>query len=457
MAEGMLDFGLISDDARVRKRIEAIANEFDYSFGIWNDLEEFFEAEQHCKLIAFSVSADTSKEVAQKAAEAAQLAKAFSEEGYLISIVSKGLPRDEVEFIQKSGVNLVIPANEVIDTGKMDFFASQVLRSKYIPIKDTDIIPETELQFDLFHLMPLRSKFLRIAKKGRQMEPKQLERMHDVNEFYVLREELPGFKQYTEDTADDSHAGLLRRCRGQFLEFSGAYLSLVEMMCDDSKSVGFEEGRQILEDCKEMVTGLAQTLSQVSNAEVWDIINNSVIGEFGSVERMPAIAAYATHFSTVLDVEVEELVKMIFAILVMDIGLIMVQPTITEKFRYGKEAELTEEELGAYHNYPKISINVLANKKLPVEGDIKDIILLVNEKADGTGFPSGHPAERLTFESQLIRFCKNFDKASVLKTGEQRVDHGVKLKEIVEAQVKSFDEFQPTFSAKLKKLIPPST
>ncbi|MEZ4873422.1 MAG: HD domain-containing phosphohydrolase [Bdellovibrionales bacterium] len=107
----------------------------------------------------------------------------------------------------------------------------------------------------------------------------------------------------------------------------------------------------------------------------------------------------------------------------------------------------------SYRGYPKLTLNTLANKKLPIDSKLKDIILLVNEKADGTGFPSGVEADRLTFESQLIRFCKNFDMLSTLKHGEKRLDHAATLKEIVNAQVLAFDEYAPTFTTSLKKAV----
>ncbi|MEZ4873421.1 MAG: hypothetical protein R2827_14525 [Bdellovibrionales bacterium] len=340
----MIDFGLITDNERLLKRAKSVCAEFDYSFMSWSNLEEFFEAEQHCKMITFSVDGENSKDMAAKAAEAAQLAKAYCEDGYLVSIVSKDIPRDDVEFIKKSGVNLVFPEYEMFETSKLDFFASQILRAKYVPIKDSDLLPDTVLNFDLYHLMPLRNKFLKITRKGFSIPADKLKKMQEIREFYILRDELPDFKIYAEKISDDSHSGVLRKCRAQFLEFSGAYLDLIEMMCDESQSVGFEEGKKILQNCQNMVVGLAQTLAQVSGTEVWDIINNSVIGEFGSVERMPAVAAYATHFADKLEMEMDVLINIIFVILVMDVGIIKLSPDITRKLREGKDDKFSKQK-----------------------------------------------------------------------------------------------------------------
>ncbi len=193
---------------------------------------------------------------------------------------------------------------------------------------------------------------------------------------------------------------------------------MVFLLTDQSELNSFREGEAILKQCRELSGDLISVLAEFGNA--WDIINNSTIGEFGSAERAPAIAAYSALFS--LQAGLENIGDIMLAALLSDLGMVFLPPSISKKIRHDQMESFTPEEMEAFKGYPQQSLSVALDRKLSLHEGLRTTILSIHERADGNGFPKGIAADKLTIEPQMISFSREFDRRNQLRLGRPRVD-----------------------------------
>lgn len=448
----VIEFGLITRDQKIIDEVKDICKEFEYSLQIWEDTKAYHKDDTECRLLCYSDLDKEMKRFGAEVAEFTQVAQQVSQEAYIIGIVPKLLAKDQVDFLKKSGLNTIILASELAESSKLGFLSSQSIRSKYIPIKDSDLIAGAEVTFDLYHLMTLRNKFIKIVKKGDAITDDKIVRLKSVGEFYIPREQMKSFTEYTNDVSPGDPDYHFRRTRAYFLEFSVTFLDMVNILTDQSVTLSFEEGKELMDKCLLIAGELTQCLTMIEPEQIWNVVNNSVIGDFGSIERAPAIAAYVSYFGTMIGTE--NLDELIFAALVADLGLVNVPLNVTKKIRQGKMDQFNGEERRQYQQYLKRSLEAIASRRLPVEKNIKDIIATCRENADGFGFPSGRTGEFLTDESQLLHFAYIFDNISVLKMGKVRKNKFELLKELILKESKKTVHFTPDFLNRFLKGFP---
>jgi len=444
MVEERVDFALIGSDARALARCKSICEEFEYSFQDWAKLDSFVDCESMPKLVVAYPPDMSSKE---SAAEAAQAVRFKCRDAFLICVVSGRLGTETAAFAKKSGANLIVLEDELYGTSKLEFAATQVVRADFIPIKPTDLAPGIVVPFDVYHLMPLRRKFLKIAAAGTEFASEKILKLGEVGEIYIRKSAVELFNQYIESNQDRSAKGLARRCRSQFLALYASYMDMAFLLTDQSEYASFDRGAELLKHCRDLGSNLLMTLGEFGNA--WDIVNNSTIGECGSAERAPAIAAYAALFALQMDLpDIEEIMT---AALLADLGLLLLPPEVSKKMRVGSLDDLTAEELNSYRGYPHHSLGMILSRKLPVGEKLRELLISTHERADGTGFPRGITGRKLTEGAQLIQFCREFDRRTVVSMGQARVDREEMRKKIILDELNHPARFSPVFSEKLKK------
>lgn len=450
MAENQRDIGVISVDERLTKRVREVGEEFNYQIGLWPNLDSYMDSDTECRLFIFQLKDTTEKqELSKEALELAQVISQQSPGSYLIAVTKKNLPRDDMIFLRKSGLNIVMTTTDLFETSKFEFVATQVLRAQFVAIKEADLIPNEAISFDLYHLMPMNRRFLKIVRNGGAVTGKKLEKMREVGEFYIHRDSLKSYTSYIKQYSVDSPGAHLRACRGQFMEFYKRYTELVGILTDPSQFISYEEGKKMLDDCNLMVKELAGSLSKVGEGEVWDVINNSVIGDFGSLERSTAIAAYVAYFG--LKMKLPDIENVILAALIADLGLIYLPPKLTYKIRHNQIEKFNSEELASYKRYPFKSIEVILAQRLPLGPEVKEIVLKCHEKSDGSGFPTGSSSNAMSKSSQLLGFCWAFDQRTLLRMGQKRLDRETALKSFIEEETKTLKSFTPIFLLEMKR------
>lgn len=441
------EFGLLSDDPKIINRCKAICEEFHYGFIAWKNLDKFLEESgdgpPECKLIVACSAGAHNKE---KAAEYAQVTRQFCVDAFIICTVSGKFGKEGAAFLKKSGANLIIQEEELLEASKLEYACTQVIRAEYLTIKTSDLSPGKVITFDIFHLLPQRKKFLKFAFDGDIFTKDKIAKLGEVGELYISKSSSEKFKQYTFDNPDLSAGGLARRCRAQYLALYSSFSQLVFLLTDQSEHASFTEGEKLLKNCRTLAGELVVALGALGNA--WEIVNNTAIGEFGSTERAPAIAAYAAVFALLLNIEnIEEIM---IATLLADLGLLLLPPSISGKIRNDQTDKFTDDEKFIYQKYPFKSLDLILSRKLPVVEKLRELLLATHERHDGTGFPRQLLGRKVTEEVQLIQFCRSFDRNTVVKLGKPRVDREQLLKEMIMAELDKPGKYSPLFISKLK-------
>ena len=177
-----------------------------------------------------------------------------------------------------------------------------------------------------------------------------------------------------------------------------------------------KEAKWLSDRCDILSNQLLMTLSKVG--EAWDVVNNSSIGEMGSVERAPTIGAYASLISFLTSVGDPRDVMM--ASLLSDVGMLQLHPEISKKLRESSDlAKLSSDERREYELHPSESLHLCEQKKIQLSDKVKNIILCSHEQISGKGFPN-HKKDKIPEEAMLLQFCELIDREALVRMGHQR-------------------------------------
>lgn len=407
------------DEIRI---FENIAQKFSYTFRSISTIDDILEAQVNPSLLVVSEFSD-SNEVSVD--ELIQISRQQFPEAYLILIVEKELTKDRFNFLSKLGARTVMLKRE-INTGKVSFAISQILKASYVPLKAIDLVADIQIPFSIYHLIPYSKKFLQLTKEGDILSQSKIDKYLKGPELYIQRQEIKQLNDFIKNTTDKSARGLAKRCRANFVALQDEFTNLVFDLSDESNRVSFGEGQELFNRCAKICEDLLMNLAEFPKA--WEIINNSSIGEFGSLERSPAVAAYCGMFA--LNVDVKSISDLMLVALLVDIGMISLDDKITDKIR--EEQNLDKEEVLFIRKVPQLSLDMVLARKVAMTERVRNVLLGVYERADGKGYPKGLYEEKLTVESQLVRFAKIFDSKTMLKLGAIRENPYFVLKSIIE-------------------------
>ncbi|MEK2690817.1 HD domain-containing phosphohydrolase [Bdellovibrio sp. GT3] len=413
-----LDLVVVSADSQFVKRARTLADTFSFDFASFNDPDSFFEETEKYKSITCIILDCARIEKPNEAAGMVQVACQVAADSYIIAVVNSKLKPEDARIVKTSGASLVLMENEFFTTSKLEFVTTQVIRSSYIPIKVYDILPDTELDFPLHYMMPANKKFLKIAKPGSHIDESFLKKFSEMGELYLRRQDLNKWIEYCRSFDNQDELSALRRCRLQFLQMSQSFLELALMISDQSSAASFALGKELYGTCEKFAKELLSTLGVIKNP--FEIINNSSVGDFGSLERAPAIASYAAVLSQ--NTAIGNPLEVMIAALLSDIGYLELSPSASAKLRTNDIKKMNAEELQEYQKHPIYSLNQCLSRKIPLNEAMKMMILQSHERTDQKGFPHRINPEKLSEESMLIRLCWDLDSKTQVRIGEPRPD-----------------------------------
>jgi response regulator RpfG family c-di-GMP phosphodiesterase len=416
-----VDICVLGDKAKA-VTISNAASEFGYSSHVFENLDEVFECSLEPTLTFFVEELGGPYGID----EVVQAGRQQFPNAAPILVVEKELTKEKAAFLERQGVRLTLLRHE-IETGKVGFLISQILKANYIPLKSIDLVPDVVLPFTVYHLLPQRKKFLKLVRSGDVIGADRMSRLLENPEFYIDRTELMSYKQYVDSTADQSVKGLAKRCRANFVALQSEFASLALQVTDESSRMSFHEGQELLARCQKLCEDLLMNLAEFPKA--WEIVNSSSIGEFGSLERAPAVAAFSGMLA--LRSDMKRVDEIMIASLIVDMGILTVPSGVAKAIRDRDLSRLSQEETAAYHRIPSKSIEFALGRKLAIPEKLRNIIVAVYENADGTGFPAKHNDFKIPIESQLIRFAKELDSRIQVRLGQARREPLQVMKEIL--------------------------
>ncbi len=445
-----LNFLCVSADTPTQERCEQLSNEFKYEFLKVPGPDEAMDLEGKYDQIQFTViSVQNLKDKADMVG-VVQVTRHICKEGFICVVAARRMPQETAAFLKSSGANMVLLENEFFDTSRLEFLASQVIRASFSPVKLNEFPVNSTLDFTLYHLMPLNQKLLPVLPKGSPLTENRLKKMSEVSEVFIRRDEIDRYRQFVELNPDLSGAGLKSRCRAQYLSLCHSHTQLIFLLSDQSEIASYKEGKWLYERCEALAHDLLATLSSV--AEAWDVVNNSSLGEFGSVERAPTVASYAGLLS--LASSQGESMDVMVAALLSDVGILELSPQITRKIRQTMGTNsLTPEEMADYQKHPLLSVNRCLARKLQIKDEVREMILCTHERADSKGFPESRRLEKIPPGAMLIQFSELVDRKSIVKMGQAKISVKDCRLNLYEAAYKGHDIFSLGFLQKIKPVL----
>ncbi|MDG0817650.1 HD domain-containing phosphohydrolase [Bdellovibrio svalbardensis] len=375
-----------------------------------------------------------------------QVACQIAAESYIIAIVNSKLSSEDARVVKTSGASLVMMENEYFSTSKLEFVTTQVIRSAYIPIKVFDLLPDTQTAFALHYLMPANKKFLKIAKPGVQISSTFLNKFLEAEELYIKRSDLQNWIEYAKSFDSNDSASDIRRCRLKFLQLNQSFLSLALLISDQSAAASFATGKELFTTCESFAKDLLQSLEKIPNP--MGIVNTSAVGDFGSLERAPAIASYSAILSQKIGLGAP--LEVMIGALLSDVGYLELSPSTSAKLRENKLKEMHGEQTMEYQKHPIYSLNQCLARKLPLSEGMKTMILQSHERMDQKGFPNRPNPEKLSEEAMLIRLSWTLDSMSQVRMGKAREPMDDILPRLIREVLEEPGSFSVIFQMKLK-------
>lgn len=413
----ILDLAAISDSPQFNMRIKGCAEFFSFQHKSYNNDEEFFSEADSYKSISCIVIDCSRISKPNEVAGIVQVARQAAPDSYILAVASSKFLPEDARIVKTSGASIVIMENEFFASSKLEFILTQVIRSAYIPIKAVDLFPDSIIPHALYYLMPLNQKFLKVAKPGMALTSEFIEKYKETGELYIPRADLVLWAEYTNTYSSvNDEESYIRKCRLKFLQLNQAFLELVLMVSDQSSGASFSKGKELYEVCLGFAGELLQALKDIKNP--WAVVNNSAIGDFGSVERAPVVAAYAGLLGE--EAKIGNPTELMIGALLSDIGLIDLSPSTTRKIRTNTIQNMNSEETMEYEKHPIFSLNQCLSRKLPLSEMVKNIILQSHERNDQKGFPNRPRNDKIAEDAMLVQPCWDLDSSCQVRMGEER-------------------------------------
>ncbi len=444
-----MDFICISNDVTANERCRKCCDEFHFNYKWVDNVDSFSDLEAHEQEAHVILLSAHHVQEPNQVAGMIQIARQFAVDSFIIVVVDKKASAESTQFMKKSGANLVLLENEFFHASKLEFVATQKIKADLIPFKSSELVLGSTVGFKAYHMLPLNQKLLPVLSIGQEVTETKLKKMLDVGELYIRKECLPKYAEYLKNNQDLSAQGLAARCRAQFLLLTAGFAELALLIADQSEVGSFSAGKalfdQILHYSKEMLISLGTI------GDAYQIINNSSLGEFSSMSRSPAIAAYAGLVSLLSDVGDSE--DIMVSALLSDLGMLEMPPHITYHLKTQSYKSLHPEDQNIYCNHPVQSVNLCLSRKIQLSEKMKTIIMATHERKDMQGFPHRMEPEKIPLEAQLIQYCELLDQHCLVRMGQERKNPKTEQKIIFEQEMTQGGRFSPVFLNHIKSAI----
>ena len=432
------DLVAISTNESFIKRCQVLSAEFTFSFAQYADADMFLGGVDEADRVRCFILDCTKFENIHVAAGTVQVARQMMDRSFIVCVLDARVKPEDMDMLKKSGSDLVMLDSEFTTNSKLEFVSSQIIKSAFLPIKPVDFVEGTSADCAFYMLMPKNQRYLCVYKPGQRISPEFIRKFITTPELYIHRADVNSWSGYIKSFhCSSKEENAARACRGRFLKLQQAFLDLVLTISDQTSSSSFGGGKELFENCQKFTAELLESLAEVKYP--WEIINNSSIGDFGSVERGTAVAAYAGMLSRVSRIGDPQ--KIMLGALFADIGLILLSPRTTKKVRLAQMQNFDAEEKMEFEKHPIFSLNQMLSKRLQLDEEIKDMILYSHERMDQKGFPSRPGPNKIREDSMIVRLAHEVDQALMLRMGKERVDFLKEFESFLSKKINDVDGY----------------
>jgi putative nucleotidyltransferase with HDIG domain len=282
----------------------------------------------------------------------------------------------------------------------------------YKPIKVVDLVPDSVLNFGLKIFLPRANKLLQFSSSGDPVSAEKMAKLEEssLNTLFVHKDEVESFRKYTADTLKKLMKPKAMSETDKQEKLEKAVRDLIsDMFIEDNKENTFAKSQALLTEVKAVINSLIRE----ENEDVVKKLGTIIHQEENFYLHLSNVSTFAGLFAIVLGFEKPE--EMALAGLLHDIGKINLPVEIAEL----EVSQMGAHALEAYKQHPKYSIEVAKGKKMVLPERVTKAILQHHEAMNGSGFPSGHDATRISQEGRLLAIANTFDHLTVLRPGEK--------------------------------------
>lgn len=405
------DLILISSKTSIVKRCRSISDDFKVHHLEYDSVDHLIMTKAKPQAKCFIL--DCTNEPSRSIPGYVKSIRYLNPNAFIVAIIKSKVTSEELDSSDYSGVSVVVLESDFFESSRVDFIISQILRSSYIPVKVGDLYPHSSVNCPLYLIMPYNQKFVKFYSPNTQIDERFLDKYIAANEIYIQRDDLDIWSEYIQNNTQRDQEASFRIGRIKFLQLHYEFINLALMLTDQTTKSTFAKGNQQLQQ----VLSFSSSLSDIIAAfpDPWEFINNSSVGDFGSVERGAAVAAYASLIAQ--RVGVDDLNEIILSALLADVGCLLFPPEISRKIRAGNFDELRSEEMQIYCQHPVTSLNQCLAKKLQLSEVVKTNIIQSHERLDKRGFPNQVAPGKICLQAMIIKLATELDAFMQVRMG----------------------------------------
>jgi HD-GYP domain-containing protein (c-di-GMP phosphodiesterase class II) len=324
----------------------------------------------------------------------------------------------ETKNLQKNGFteSFLWPIDKQLLLNSIDQIKSKKTgggAKKYKAVKILDIRAGQNLPFQVSTYMPLNKKYAVLTAAGSISEKKiEMLKTRSVNSVFVSVDQLNSFYEFTADqlielggASNDAVSETEKEERRQ-----ATVRGLFRSILDTSKSSGdFESGRDLLDQSKKVVENYVGKKTGLDLKKTLNALMGEGKDSYSHAQLVSTIACLLSMGTGIGQPE-----DLALAGLFHDIGIQGTKGDISI-FEYN---QLTVDEKKAYEQHPKLSLNLLKEKRITLMPIIAEIIEKHHERVDGKGFPSQLSMHRIPQEAQLLAYADAFEYLTRQKPGQ---------------------------------------
>lgn len=330
----------------------------------------------------------------------------------VVTVMDASFSRENLEGSQNSRVTALSQA-EFFSTLKFEYLCLYRCRSQYFEIQPTDLFPMTTMAFPAFIRLALNQRYLAVVYSNTVLSDERFSRLGQAEGLFIQMRDSEKYLQYINNYFDTSGAGLKKRARALFLSVYFYSLHLNENLLFDFKPASDEHVAEIYGKLRKVAEELFEIMRSEEN--LWDVFREAVDGEFTEFWRSPWIAVYGALMS-IKSGQGDPMVTFLSGLLT-DVGLYDLEEDLTRRYFFSEDKKSVDEQ-SSYQKHPLLSLNRCLIKKLPLDEQVKSVLVCTHEQADQKGFPNQVPADKLPVEAQLLLFAEKIDQG-VLTTMKQ--------------------------------------
>lgn len=284
---------------------------------------------------------------------------------------------------------------------------------QYLPIQSLDIEAESKINFNLYVNLPLNNKYILYRKAGGSLESYRLEKFTEgnINSFYIHRNDYSAYVQYVANRIKNL-LGVEENFENQKIMHAAAKAILSSTLDQRDPAIA---------------AALMNNLNDITGTIIETSLDKVEVGRNGAptklFQKLFELSEKGTDFQkhpinvTSLAVLIsfgigygreKLLADVAMAALLHDVGLTQLPPKVAAHSHRPLELNIYERKL--LYDHPKLSVDLLIQKEIPISALARTLILQHHEEFNGSGYPKGLRGYVINELAQIIHVADEVDQ-----------------------------------------------